>query len=76
LAATLLASATPGVPLRGSVVDADTGKPLRPARVEVEFLLKRAQDELARSREILAPDALAEYNEAVEFYRGKLEESR
>jgi len=52
------------------------GKPLRPGRLEVEFLLRRAEDELARNREILAPEALAEYNQAVDFYRSKLEGSR
>ena len=52
------------------------GKPLRPRTPEVEFLLRRVQEELARNREILAPEALAEYNEAADFYRSKLEGSR
>jgi hypothetical protein len=52
------------------------GKPLRPKRIEVEYLLKRVQEELARNSEVLAPDALAEYKEAMDFYRSKLEESR
>jgi len=52
------------------------GQPLRPRKVEVEFLLKRVEDEIARNKEILAPEALAEYKEAAEFYRGQLENAR
>ena len=52
------------------------GKPLRPRRPDVEFLLKRVEDEIARNKEILTPESLAEYQEAAEFYRKKLQEAR
>jgi hypothetical protein len=52
------------------------GKPLRPRRADVEFLLKRVEDEIARNKEILTPESLAEYQEAAEFYRKKLQEAR
>ena len=52
------------------------GKPLRPRRVDVEFLLKRVEDEVVRNREVLNPESLAEYQEAADFYRKKLQEAR
>jgi hypothetical protein len=44
------------------------GKPVRPRRAEIEFLIKRVTDELARSEKILPPAALAEYREALRIY--------
>jgi len=52
------------------------GKPLRPRRAEVEFLLKRVEEELARNRDLLNAESLAEYREAVDFYQKKLREAR
>jgi hypothetical protein len=46
------------------------GKPLRPRRVEVEFLSKRVEDQIARSGPWLPAAALAEYQEALRFYQG------
>jgi hypothetical protein len=52
------------------------GKPLRPRRADVEFLLQRVEDELARNKEVLTPEGLAEYREAADFYRKKFQEAR
>jgi hypothetical protein len=52
------------------------GKPLRPRRADAEFLLKRVEDEIARNKEVLAPESLAEYREALDFYKKKLQEAR
>jgi hypothetical protein len=52
------------------------GKPLRPRRVDVEFLLKRVEDETARNKGLLKPESLAEYQEAADYYRKKLQEAR
>jgi hypothetical protein len=43
-------------------------RPLRPRRVEVDFLIARVRDELARSRDRLPPDAVAEYEQALKIY--------
>jgi hypothetical protein len=45
------------------------GRPLRPRRAEIEFLVRRAEEELARSRKVLPEAALAEYREALRIYR-------
>ncbi len=52
------------------------GKPLRPRAVEVEFLIRRVEDELARNKDVLTPEGLAEYQEALAFYKGKLKDAR
>ena len=41
---------------------------LRPRRVEVEWLITRVKDEIARSRDIVPRDFLAEYERALKFY--------
>jgi hypothetical protein len=46
------------------------GKPVRPLKAELDFLLKRVEDELARNTGILPEPALEEYREAAAFYRG------
>lgn len=43
-------------------------RPLRPRREEVAFLKQRVRDELERSRALLPPAALAEYQQALEAY--------
>jgi hypothetical protein len=45
------------------------GKPLRPRRQEVEFLIKRVEDQLARSADELPKAALDEYREALRAYQ-------
>lgn len=44
-------------------------KPLRPSRAEAEFLVARMRDEIARGRETLPPEAMAEYERALAEYR-------
>jgi hypothetical protein len=45
------------------------GSPLRPRRAEAEFLIKRVQDQIARSADVLPPAALDEYREALRIYQ-------
>jgi hypothetical protein len=52
------------------------GKPLRPRRAEVDFLIKRIDGELARNKDVLTPESLSEYQEALDYYRSKLKEAR
>jgi len=52
------------------------GKPLRPRREEVEFLVRRVEEEIARSEAVLPAEALAEYREALRVYREILREAR
>jgi len=42
--------------------------PLRPKKREVEWLMQRTRDEIARSAPLLSPEALAEYREALSAY--------
>ncbi|MBI3855421.1 MAG: hypothetical protein HY293_06995 [Planctomycetes bacterium] len=51
-------------------------KPIRPRREEVLFLVRRMEDELERNKGVLTPEAMAEYQEALEFYKGKMKEAR
>lgn len=48
-------------------------QPVRPPRREAEWLAQRTRDELARSRTLLAPAAVAEYEQALQFYEAFLE---
>ena len=50
------------------------GKPLRPKRVEVEYLIERVKNEIQRHQGVLEEVALEEYRAALESYRGILEE--
>ena len=45
------------------------GKPLKPRQVQVEYLIKRIEDELARHAEVLPASALEEYREALRVYK-------
>jgi hypothetical protein len=45
------------------------GKPRQPRRAEVDFLIKRAEDELKRNADVLPKAALDEYREALRIYR-------
>ncbi|QXD25824.1 hypothetical protein F7C95_08045 [Opitutia bacterium ISCC 51] len=44
------------------------GKPLNPKPTEVDYLVKRVEDEIARHSGVLEEDAMAEYRKALEFY--------
>ena len=52
------------------------GKPLRPRKAEVEFLVKRVEDEIARNTGVLPEPALDEYREALKFYKDRLANAR
>jgi hypothetical protein len=45
------------------------GKPLRPRPAEVEFLIRRVEEQIARSQDVLPPAALEEYREALRAYQ-------
>ncbi len=45
------------------------GKPLRPRRQEVEFLIRRVQDQITRSGGVLPAAAMAEYQKALAIYQ-------
>jgi hypothetical protein len=45
------------------------GKSLRPRKQEVEFLIKRVEDQIARSADVLPKAALDEYRDALRIYR-------
>jgi hypothetical protein len=45
------------------------GKPLRPRKVEIEFLIGRIEAELSRNAEVLPAAALEEYREALRAYQ-------
>ncbi|TXT36581.1 MAG: hypothetical protein FD138_937 [Planctomycetota bacterium] len=49
---------------------------IRPHRDQVRYLMQRCEEEIARNKEVLSDAELAEYREALEFYRGKLETAR
>jgi hypothetical protein len=44
------------------------GMPLRPRRVETDFLVQRVVSQIERSKSVLPPAALAEYERALEVY--------
>jgi len=52
------------------------GKPLRPRKSEVRWLMRRIEDELARNKDVLTPEGLAEYQEALDFYKRKFKEAQ
>jgi hypothetical protein len=45
------------------------GKPQRPSRSEVEYLVGRMRDEIARGRDVLPAEAMEEYERALAEYR-------
>ena len=49
------------------------GRPLRPRRREVEYFVRRMEEELASNRDVLAAAELAEYEQALGIYRRMLE---
>lgn len=52
------------------------GRPLRPRKVEVEYLLRRVEAQRARSRDVLPAEALEEYDQAAGVYRKLLARAR
>jgi hypothetical protein len=45
------------------------GNPPRPRPAEIEFLIRRVEEQIARSKDALPPAALEEYREALRVYR-------
>jgi len=45
------------------------GKPLRPRAAEIDFLIRRVEDQIARSKDVLPAAALEEYREALRIYQ-------
>ena len=45
------------------------GKPLLPSPEEKEYLIRRVQDEISRSKSIVSNEAMTEYNAALEHYK-------
>ena len=54
----------------------DPKKPLRPLKREAEFLASRVRDEIARSRGVLPPSALAEFQQALAEWERAAEHAR
>ncbi len=52
------------------------GKPLRPKKAEVEYLIRRVSDEIVRHTDVLSDEALAEYRSALATYEHLLERAR
>jgi hypothetical protein len=52
------------------------GRPLRPRRAEVEYLVHRVEVQIDRSADVLPRPALDEYREALGIYRKLLETAR
>lgn len=48
------------------------GKPLVPDKADVDYLVKRVEDELKRHEGVLPEEALKEYREAAKVFRSKL----
>jgi hypothetical protein len=45
------------------------GKPLRPRKVETDYLIRRVEEQVTRNRELLSKEGLDEYQEALRVYR-------
>ncbi len=52
------------------------GKPLRPRRADVEYLVRRVEEQIARSTGVLPEPALDEYRQALAAYRARLADAR
>ena len=52
------------------------GKPLRPRKFEVEYLIQRVEAQIARSAGLLPTPALDEYRAALKAYRAVAETAR
>jgi hypothetical protein len=44
-------------------------KPLRPRKAEVEYLISRVETQIERNKDVLSPEALAEFREALARYQ-------
>ena len=48
------------------------GRPLRPRKAEIEYLIKRVQDQIARNVSVLTKESLDEYQDALRSYQSIL----
>jgi hypothetical protein len=46
-----------------------SGKPIRPRKAEVEYLIDRVERDMERNVGVLSRDALAEYRKALDIYQ-------
>jgi hypothetical protein len=51
-------------------------RPLHPRREEIEYLIQRMKEEIARNQDVLSADALTEYKEALSIYERIAESAR
>jgi hypothetical protein len=51
-------------------------RPLRPRRAEIDFLIKRMEEQIARNEGVLAAEAVEEYRRAMRIYRKIAETAR
>ncbi|MFT5469078.1 MAG: hypothetical protein ACI8UO_004193 [Verrucomicrobiales bacterium] len=54
----------------------EEGRPIRPRRVEVDYLIKRVEDEIERHTGKLSEGALEDYQIALDFYKGLVDRAR
>ena len=52
------------------------GQPLRPRRAEADWLVRRVEDEIARSRGVVPGDLIAAYEQALKFYQSTASNAR
>jgi hypothetical protein len=45
------------------------GKPLRPRKEEIEYLIRRVEEQIARSKDVLPKEAMDEYRDALKAYQ-------
>jgi hypothetical protein len=45
------------------------GKPSRPRKVEIEYLIRRVEEQIARCKDVLRKEELAEYEQALRVYQ-------
>ncbi|MEM7395839.1 MAG: CehA/McbA family metallohydrolase [Verrucomicrobiota bacterium] len=51
---------------------ASGNKPIRPRKAEVDYLIKRVQDEITRHQDVLSHEALSEFQTALDSYKNLL----
>jgi len=52
------------------------GKPLRPRREQIDYLVRRMEEELKRNRDVLPPEGLEEYRDAFLAFQAIAAEAR
>ncbi len=52
------------------------GEPIRPRKVQVQYFIELLESEIVRNRDVLAPAALKEFEQARDIYRQLLPRAR